>query len=534
MNNLVGSRIGKYELIRMLGRGGMAEVYEAFQPGTERSVAIKVLRGYSNETPESVARFKREARSIAQLRHTNIVQVFDFDIDESLYYMVMEYIRGGTLGQMIHDGGALSVTDTLRLMIQLADALAYAHEHGVIHRDIKPVNIMFTDAAHKHPVVTDFGIARIMGDPVLTADGRFMGSPAYISPEVVRGLGADARSDIYGLGLVFYEMLTGQRPYHADSTGELVVQHLNAPLPSPRQFNPAVPQSVEIVLSKALAKDRERRYQTAAEFRLILERTLASLGGYSAANSPVQPGSHSPTGSATVPLNEIVTDTLPFDEPVDSRTKTLPPEESVPVTTQVDEKPRRRSPILVLILIIALAGMGIYLVATEKQAVAGDNATATQPAAIQVTITTASAVGDVAVSITPTTPSPTSSPTPTNTLMPTSTLDVGREKEGGIVKPTAAPTDTATVTVQATNTSRPRATQPPAQSNPTSAPAQPTNDPGSGNGGGGGSTGGGATGGSNPVQNTVDQVSDTVQDAAQPVIDVIQQVLPTVCLLGCH
>src|SRR5690348_2188199 len=120
MNNMVGNRVGKYELIRLLGHGGMAEVYEAFQPGTERSVAIKVLRGYSNETPESVARFKREARSIAQLRHTNIVQVFDFDLDEAMYYMVMEYIRGGTLSQVIREGGMMSPVVALRIMIQLA------------------------------------------------------------------------------------------------------------------------------------------------------------------------------------------------------------------------------------------------------------------------------------------------------------------------------------------------------------------------------------------------------------------------------
>src|SRR5262245_23085805 len=131
MNNQVGNFIGKYELIGVLGHGGMAEVYEAFQPGTERSVAIKVLRGYGNETPESIARFKREARIIAQLRHTNIVQVFDFDIDEAMYYMVMECIRGGTLSHYIKERGALPPIDALRITIQLADALDYAHRHGI-------------------------------------------------------------------------------------------------------------------------------------------------------------------------------------------------------------------------------------------------------------------------------------------------------------------------------------------------------------------------------------------------------------------
>jgi serine/threonine protein kinase len=548
MNNLVGNRIGKYELTRLLGRGGMAEVYEAFQPGTERSVAIKVLRGYTNETPESIARFKREARSIAQLRHTNIVQVFDFDLDEDLYYMVMEYIRGGTLSQIIHDNGALSPVDALRIMIQLADALSYAHEHGVIHRDIKPVNIMFTDGAHKHPVVTDFGIARIMGDPVLTADGRFMGSPAYISPEVVRGLGADARSDIYGLGLVFYEMLTAQRPYTSDSTGEVIVQHLAATLPSPRQFNPAVPQSIEIVLSKALAKDRERRYQTAAEFRRVLERTLASLEGHplagAAGGSTTQTKDFGLGGATTGIILDDRGDTLPFDDPVavDTRTRTLPFEESVPVITQVEEKPRRRL-ILMFILIIALAGMGIYLVSSEKQAAAGDNAktTPTQPAAIIATGTTVPVIVDLTGTPTLTeTPSPTPTPTltPTNTFTPTPTLDVGREKEGSIIKPTAAPTNTPTDTPQPTNTSRPRPTQAPVQVQPTSAPAQPTADPGSG--GGGGSSGGGnnsgsgdSGGSSNPVQDTVGDVADTVGDVVAPVTDIIHQVIPTLCLLHC-
>ncbi len=349
MNTLVGNQLGKYQLIRLLGQGGMAEVYEAFQPGTERSVAVKVLLGYGNETPDSIARFKREARSIAQLRHTNIVQVFDFDVDHNLYYMVMEYIRGGTLSDYIRARGPLPAEEALQITIQLADALAYAHRAGVIHRDIKPVNILFTDLEHKHPVLTDFGIARILGETAVTADGRFMGSPAYLSPEIALGHPADARSDIYGLGLTLYEMMAGRMPYSAaDATG-IVMQHMSAPLPSVRQYNAGIAPAVELVMGKALAKTREHRYQTADEFKVVMVRLLENMASLNTPPLAIQ-GQGSTTqvlaGNAPQDSSIVENTTLPFDIAQESRSRTLPFEEPTATATSTpeldtEEKPRR-------------------------------------------------------------------------------------------------------------------------------------------------------------------------------------------------
>lgn len=225
MTNLMGQKLGKYELTARLGRGGMAEVYKAYQPGLDRFVAIKVIGGSFADMPEFLTRFKREARSIAQLRHAHIVQVFDFDAEEDLYYMVMEYIPGGTLHQRIQRRGALPVPDVLRIAIALSDALDYAHQRGMIHRDIKPANVMFTDDGYAHPVLTDFGIARILGETALTTSG-FIGTPGYISPEVGRGERVDERTDIYSMGVMLYEMVTGRMPFYGDTPYAVIMKHV--------------------------------------------------------------------------------------------------------------------------------------------------------------------------------------------------------------------------------------------------------------------------------------------------------------------
>jgi serine/threonine protein kinase len=278
MSNLIGHQLGKYKLTALLGRGGMAEVYRAYQPGLERLVAVKVLEAHGVNSPEMIARFKREGRSVALLRHTNIVQVFDFDVEGDLYYMVMEYIDGGTLGHFIYTQGAIPAHEALSLAIQLADGFDYAHQHGVIHRDIKPVNIMFADAEHRHPVITDFGIAYILDDPVvLTSYGRPIGSPAYISPEVARGEQVDERSDIYSFGVTLYEMFTGRIPFHGTTSDEFVIQHINTPPPSPRHLNVAVPAEIENILMKSLAKRRDQRFQSMLELKIALQQVLDSL-----------------------------------------------------------------------------------------------------------------------------------------------------------------------------------------------------------------------------------------------------------------
>ncbi len=277
MNDYSGRTLGKYQLIERLGRGGMADVYKAYQPGLDRFVAVKTMHGHLAEEAEFIERFKREAQSVAALRHAHIIQVIDFDIQDGAYYMVMEYIKSDTLKAYIQRKGIVPADEALRLTIQLASALDYAHENGMIHRDIKPANIMFQDNGFKNVVLTDFGIARILDASNLTMSGMTVGTPAYMSPEAGRGAKVDERADIYSLGIVLYEMLSGHVPYDADTPFAVIMKHINDPLPPLNQFNVDLPDSVEKLLLKALAKDPDDRFQTAAEFETALRKALENL-----------------------------------------------------------------------------------------------------------------------------------------------------------------------------------------------------------------------------------------------------------------
>jgi len=277
MPDLIGRKLGKYELVERLGRGGMAEVYKAFQPGVERHVAIKVMHGHLSDNAEFVQRFQREARSIGQLQHSHIGRVIDFDVEADVYYMVMDYIQGGTLDEYLQRKGTLPTDEAVRITLQLADALAYAHQRGMIHRDIKPGNIMFMDDAHTHALLTDFGIARLLDEQQqMTMTGALVGTPNYMSPEAARGEPCDARADIYSLGVVLYELVTGRTPYAADTPYSFLMKQANEPLPPPRTLNPKVPAALEAVLLKALAKEPTARYQNATEFATALRTAQAS------------------------------------------------------------------------------------------------------------------------------------------------------------------------------------------------------------------------------------------------------------------
>lgn len=282
-DDLIGTTLGRYELQSRLGRGGMAEVYRAYQPSLDRLVAIKVLHPFLGEDPEFKARFEREARSVAQLRHQNIVHVydFDFDADRDLYYMVMEYIDGPTLRTRLREldeqGQRMSLAEATRITHRLAGAVAYAHSRGMAHRDIKPANVMLD--SDNRVVLTDFGIARMVSGPSMTASGSLVGTPAYMSPEQGLGQIGDHRSDIYSLGVVFYQLLTGVMPYDADTPIAVVLKHVNEPLPPPREVNPDIPESLERILYHALEKAPEDRYQTAEEFISDLEAILNTENG---------------------------------------------------------------------------------------------------------------------------------------------------------------------------------------------------------------------------------------------------------------
>jgi tetratricopeptide (TPR) repeat protein len=273
--DLTGTVLGKYQIIERLGRGGMADVYRAFQPIMERYVAVKVMHTHLSEDENFITRFKREAQIVGSLRHPHIVQVLDFDIHEGDYYMVMEYVQGDTLKAMLKRRGALQIGEALDITSKLADALDYAHSKGMIHRDIKPANVLMDTKGS--PILSDFGIAHLSDLSGLTSTGQAVGTPNYMSPEAGRGEKVDERTDIYSLGIVLYEMLTGSVPYDADTPYAVILKHINDPLPMPRQFGATVPAFVEKIMLKALAKSREDRYQSAAEFRNAIDKAIEQL-----------------------------------------------------------------------------------------------------------------------------------------------------------------------------------------------------------------------------------------------------------------
>jgi serine/threonine protein kinase/Tfp pilus assembly protein PilF len=278
MADMTGKTLGKYRLIERLGRGGMAEVYRAYQPRLERDVAVKVMLGYLAEDEKFIGRFEREAKAVAALRHPHIVQIYDFDVEDDVYYMVMEYIGGETLKARLKrldaEGKWMPLDEVAQIFRALCDALDYAHAQGCIHRDIKPANVMFEG---ERLVLTDFGIASIVGGTRYTVSGAMVGTPAYMSPEQGQGDPGDVRSDVYSLGVILYEMVTSRLPYDADTPLAIVLKHLSEPLPLPSQVCADVPPAVEKVILRALAKSPDDRYQSAGALAEALEAAAESV-----------------------------------------------------------------------------------------------------------------------------------------------------------------------------------------------------------------------------------------------------------------
>jgi serine/threonine protein kinase len=276
--NLSGRTLGKYKLLEQLGQGGMAQVYKAVQPTIDRMVAIKVLHSHLAQSEDLIERFKREARALGQLQHPHIVQVIDFDIEDDIYFMVVDYIAGTTLRAYLDDRQKLSCGEALMLVEQLTDALAYVHRNGTIHRDIKPGNVLLKEQQPLHAVLTDFGVGRLLNDATMTAAGSIIGTPAYMSPEAVLGQRVDERSDIYSLGVVLYEMVTGRVPYTGDTPMSVIMKQVHDPLPSPREFSPDLPSVVVRLIEKMLEKEPDQRFQAASEVLPAVQETHASLG----------------------------------------------------------------------------------------------------------------------------------------------------------------------------------------------------------------------------------------------------------------
>jgi plastocyanin/tRNA A-37 threonylcarbamoyl transferase component Bud32 len=270
---LINTHLGQYHLVELIRRGGMATVYKAYQASLERFVAVKVL--HHDHDPQFAARFKLEARTIAQLQHHNILPVYDYGEQGSLLYLVMQYIEGGvTLADALPS--PLAAIPALRLTERLLSALEYAHARGVIHRDVKPGNVLLP--APDWPMLADFGIAKLLeADTSLTMTGQVVGTAAYLAPEQAAGQPVDARTDLYALGVVLYEMVTGRLPFDAGLPVAVVIQHAYEPPPAPRQINPSLPAAIEPALLRALAKNPDERYQSAAEMAADLRRIGAQL-----------------------------------------------------------------------------------------------------------------------------------------------------------------------------------------------------------------------------------------------------------------
>ncbi len=248
----------RYEIIRSIGEGGMANVYLGYDTILDRNVAIKVLRGDLSNDEKFVRRFQREALSASSLAHPNIVEMYDVGEDDGLYYIVMEYIEGKTLKQLLKKRGTLTISEAIDIMLQLTEGMAHAHDSYIIHRDLKPQNIMIKDDGQIK--ITDFGIAMALNATQLTQTNSVMGSVHYLPPEQASGKGSTIKSDIYSMGIIFYELLSGSLPFRGDNAVEIALKHMRDPLPSLRDTNPAIPQSIENIIKRATAKNPKNRY----------------------------------------------------------------------------------------------------------------------------------------------------------------------------------------------------------------------------------------------------------------------------------
>jgi eukaryotic-like serine/threonine-protein kinase len=338
---MIGELIGgRYEIEELVGTGGMSSVYRARDTVLERRVALKVLHEHFSADPKYVERFRREARAIARLNHPNIVTVIDRGEFGKRQFIVFEHIPGENVKEVVEREGQLPVAQALALTHQIARGLAFAHQHGVVHRDVKPQNVLLDESGTAK--VTDFGIARSLdpGDE-LTQAGTLLGTSDYIAPEQASGQPVDARSDQYSLGVLLYELLTGEVPYPADSFMAVAMRHLRDPVPSVRERRPDVPDRVDEIVARAMAKRPEDRFRSTERMMAAIEAALADDGGPGA-------GPHGATG------------VLPrVQQPSPGRNAARP-------RHRPRQRRRRFSPLLLALLVVGAGAIVLWLIVARR------------------------------------------------------------------------------------------------------------------------------------------------------------------------
>ncbi|MCP5100839.1 MAG: protein kinase [Chloroflexi bacterium] len=366
MEDLTGKQLGPYQVVSPLGEGGMASVYKAFQPSVDRYVALKVLPQHYAKDPEFVTRFTQEARVIANLQHPHILPVHDFGETDGYTFMAMRFIRGGTLSEWMLKNQPLSMPQIRRIISQIGDALDYAHSQGVIHRDIKPGNVLIDERGNC--LLTDFGLAKLMETSIkLTRTGGILGTPAYMSPEQGMGQGVDHRSDIYALGVILYEMVTGRPPYQAETPMAIMIKHISAPLPPPHKYKPDISEDIERVILKTLAKEKTDRYESAGDMVQALQQATEP--------KTIVTGDAPPTVAA-IRMPPVVEDEVAEETAVPPPApQPPPPEPEEPVTEMREEavtappttSRKRPAWLYAVIGIVVLGILGFGLVALLNQ-----------------------------------------------------------------------------------------------------------------------------------------------------------------------
>lgn len=434
----------RYTIQTMLGQGGMSAVYKANDPNLKRVVAIKLIHSHLATDPTFVTRFEEEATAVARLRHPNIVQVFDFNTDGGVYYMVLEFIPGETLQEHLKRlnkaGKKMPIEDAIKYTINICDAMGYAHKQGIIHRDIKPANIMLD--VRGQAILMDFGIVKIIGGDSHTATGAVVGTARYMSPEVIRSEVADQRADVYSLGITLYEMVSGEPPFNSDSAMSLMMMQLNEPVPDLNNFRPNIPSSLVNIIKKSLEKDANRRYGSAAEMAADLKRVLAELGEKVPESEPTKAGTETvasqeapgatftqqaskPLASTPLPVGKM--ETVAVSAP---RSPAMQTSTSASSPLQTPPRPAAKNTRLFLLLgaggvglfLILAVVAGIFLVGNLLRPGASLASSTNTPEATMTAIESAlPVVVEVQFTSTPTsTPEPTS--IPTDTPSPTSTF----------------------------------------------------------------------------------------------------------------